>query len=94
MVAIEHQANHARRPARGMPLGDDQHEGIAGEERRADLNSPATHQTVLSEARLVGLEAGQRQAMQRQAVPLRRQLGCGPVHENVPHRLRNAERLQ
>jgi hypothetical protein len=75
-AAVGDQADHARRPFDRMPLQNDEHKGVTGEERSRILTAGGAWRL---DPRRMDLEAGDiLEAMQRQPLVVRHQLCAGP----------------
>src|SRR5262245_12816 len=67
---IHDQAQSPRRPSRGVPLQLDQHEGVAGKERRPILDGPTEARPPIPQPRVVGFISVQAQTVQRQGLTI------------------------
>jgi hypothetical protein len=68
LIAAHDQLDHARAPAGRMPLQLDQHEGVAGKQRRHHGDLAAVDAATLADPRQIGGIAPELEAMQRQAL--------------------------
>src|SRR5262245_31789304 len=76
---IHDQPEGAGRPTSGVPLQLDQHEGIAGKQRRPILDDPTEACPPIPQPRVVGFISVQAQAMQRQRLTMRLEAADAPI---------------
>ena len=82
---IHDQPEGAGRPTSGVPLQLDQHEGVAGKERRPILDGPTEARPPIPQPRVVGFISAQVQAMQRQRLTMRLEAAGRPVRHRLTH---------
>jgi hypothetical protein len=78
-ATVHDQPEGAGRPTSGVPLQLDQHEGVAGKERRPILDGPTEARAPIPQPRVVGFISVQAQAMQRQRLTMRLEAAGAPI---------------
>src|SRR5262249_35185034 len=76
--SVHDQTQRSRRPTGSVPLQLNQHEGVAGKQRRPKLDLATAADPSIPEPREIGLVAGQAQTVQRQGLTVWLETGSAP----------------